>query len=132
MASQTITGQDLQYTQDNQHCYAYSGPHAATAGGHTTALRFTSQTGYLMAKITFGNTSASGDHVEFEIKLNGEIVMAAIADAIGESFPLNDLHMLIPPNTLVEITAINASGGADRTVFVSLSGRVYEHLPVRN
>ena len=123
-ASVASTGKGIRYI--GQHAYAYSGSHPATAAGHTAMLDFTSQSGYLIAKIAFGNTSVSGDHIEFEIKLNGVIVMAAIADAIGESFPLNDLRILIPPNTHVEITTINASGGADRAVFVSLSGRVYD------
>jgi len=122
-ASIASTGLSIRYI--GNHAYAYSGSHQATAAGHTTMLDFTSQSGYLIAKIAFGNTSVSSDHIEFEINLNGETVMAAIADAIGESFPLNDFRMLIPPNTHVEITTINASGGGDRTVFVSLSGRVY-------
>ena len=87
-ASIASTGKGIRYI--GGHCFAYSGSHPATAAGHTAMLDFTSQSGYIIAKIAFGNTSASADHIEFEIKLNGEVVMAAIADAIGESFPLND------------------------------------------
>ena len=117
------TGTSLNYI--GNHAYAYSGVHAATAGGHTTMLEFSTGSSYLIGKFTFGNTSASSDHIEFEISVNSEVVMACIGDAIGESFPLKSFQLLLPAYSTIKVTTINASGGADRNVFASISGRVY-------
>ena len=117
------TGTNLNYI--GNHAYAYSGAHSATAGGHTTMLEFSTQASYVMGNFTFGNTSASTDHIEFEISVNNEVVMACIGDAIGESFPLNSFQLVIPSYSTLKVTAINASGGADRTVFAAISGRIY-------
>ena len=117
------TGQGLNYIGD--HAYAYSGSHSATAAGHTTMLEFSTGASYVMGNFTFGNTSASTDHIEFEISVDDQIVMACIGDAIGESFPLNSFKLLLPAYSTIKVTTINASGGADRTVFASISGRVY-------
>jgi len=117
------TGSSLNYI--GNHAYAYSGAHSATAGGPTTMLEFTTGNEYIIGEFTFGNTSASTDHVEFEISVNNQIVMAAIGDAIGESFPLNSFQLVIPSYSTIKVTAINASGGADRTVFAAISGRIY-------
>ena len=117
------TGKGLNYL--GNHAYANSGIHAATAGGHTTMLEFETGAQYIIAEFCFGNTSASSDHIEFEISLNSEVIMACIGDAIGESFPLNSFQLLLPAYSKVKVTTINASGGADRSVFASISGRVY-------
>ena len=118
------TGTGLNYIGD--HAYAYSGTHAATAAGHTTMLEFVTGESYIVANFTFGNTSVSGDHIEFEIQVNSEVIMACIGDAIGESFPLNSFQLLLPSYSKITITTVNASGGADRSVFASISGRVYD------
>ncbi len=117
------TGTGLSYIGD--HAYANSGIHAATAAGHTTMLEFDIGPQYIIGEFCFGNTSASGDHIEFEISINSEVIMACIGDAIGESFPLNSFQLLLPAYSRVKVTTINASGGADRSVFASISGRVY-------
>ena len=122
----TFLGPNKGLSIAGDHAYAYSGSHAATAAGHTTMLEFVTGESYIVANFTFGNTSASGDHIEFEIQINGKVVMACIGDAIGESFPLNSFQLILPSYSKVTVTTVNASGGADRNVFASISGRVYD------
>jgi len=117
------TGKGLTYL--GNHAYANSGSHFATAGGHTTMLEFVTGSEYIVAEIVYGNTTTSADHIEFEIQLNDQVIMAAIGDAIDGGYPLNSFQILVPSYTKCEITTINASGGADRIVFASISGRVY-------
>jgi len=117
-------GASLNYI--GNHAFANSGIHLATAGSHTTMLEFTTGSEYIVAEIVFGNTTTSADHIEFEIQLNDQVMMAAIGDSIDGGYPLNSFQILIPSFTKCEITTINASGGADREVFVSISGRVYQ------
>ena len=121
----TFTGPQQGITYTGDHAYAYSGLHSATAGGHTTMLEFKTGKQYIVSEFTFGNTSASADHIEFEIQINDQVVMAGIGDAIGESFPLNSFELLLPAHSMIKVTTINASGGADRSVFASISGKVY-------
>jgi len=116
-------GKGLNYI--GNHAFAYSGEHSATAGGFTTMLNFTTGNGYVVANVTFGNTSSAADHIEFEIIVNGKTIMAAAGDVIGEGYPLNPFEILIPPYAKIEVKTINASGGADRTVFAAITGRVY-------
>jgi len=129
MASQTITGQDLQYTQDNLHAYALSGAKtdAGTNGPNTTLLDFITGSGYIKGKIDFSNDSSGGADVYFRITFNGE---QAINLKEG-SASLNPMRfdILIPPHTHV-VVLWGAASSFSGNCF--LSAKVYEYLPVRN
>jgi len=134
MASQTITGQDLQYTQDNKHCYAYSGEvNTDNENVEVTALQFTSGSGYILASFQFHNNQTTGDDIKFTLYLNSIVVFGITMQYSGTDKLENPpTSIIIPPFTDVLATVANATQAAARETLITLTGRVYEYLPVRN
>jgi len=137
MASQTITGPDLQYTQDNQRCYAYSGE-VVLNNSTETLLEFLSPSGYLdcVFNCTFslGNAVANkmiGYHIYFNdiIVLTNYVYFSTVGGGVTDLD--NNWPIIIPPFTRVKIQA-QTQLAANLPTWGSLTGRVYESLPVRN
>jgi len=135
MASQTIVGPDLQYTQDNLRCYAYSGIFTigSSSAADNTALNFTSGTGYISAKLQITLGDNGGSNAYMDIKLNGIAIVQNKWDDSGSSAVTLDSPILfiIPPFTDVEILIGSANAGTI-PMGATLTGRVHEYLPVRN
>jgi len=128
MASQTITGLGLQFTQDNKRCYAYSGEVENAAGGSSTMstlLEFQTGSGFIHGNFLWGIKHAgAGDSYTF-IKFNDQVVIET-----GGAVPFNPVIMVIPPFT--KVTMLWGIDGATKNCTGILTGRVYEYLPVRN
>jgi len=137
MASQTITGPDLQYTQDNKRCYAYSGLYPATSTDGRVVLDFTTGSGYIDAIIQI-NAAVDDDSglyaFSFSIIKFNEIGIAVLAtsDSNMDGPSIVNQSIIIPPFTRFSATLDNEGTGADQYCSIILTGRVYEHLPVRN
>jgi len=131
MASQTITGRELQYTQDNKHSFAYSGA-IGIVQSDTTMLEFSnSSSNYIYAIFRF-NSQTTDDDLRFTIEINGEIVQGyTIGSSPNHSFQ-EDLKIIIPPGSALKCFGYNESSNTSRTAYASMTGRVYGHLPVRN
>jgi len=131
MASQTITGPDLQYTQDNLHCYAYSGvvEDASSATAATTVLDFTSGSGYILARIDLVSDAKSASDRFLDISLNDVSVINGAWDNDPAKSLSPIVEMIIPPFTHF---LLKWGCSATKNVTISLTGRVYEYLPVRN
>jgi len=132
MASQTIAGLELQYTQDNKRCYAYSGIRASAPDPDDAIfLDFTTGSGFIVADLQCFNhaTNGAGNNLQYQIFLNGIMIIAQTN--FDQNNPYNRLRMVIPPSTRFVVKVDNLSGSAD-TASVSLTGKVYEYLPVRN
>jgi len=133
MASQTIVGPDLQYTQDNKHAFAYSGVIGVT-DSETTLLGSTmTGSGYISAKLQISYMSATENNIEYLIYFN-DIVVQGYTVKGGGNYTEADvpLWLIIPPFTELKVTGVNKSASTARDHAVSLTGRVYEYLPVRN
>ena len=132
MASQTITGPDLQYTQDNQHAFAYSGSTDTILNTDTQALLFTTGSGYLVGHYNFNSDSATGNDLAFKIFFN-DIQVVGIYDRASQQQPPFPKPLIIPPFTKVEFTVKNIdSTSVTIPCFAAFTGRVHEYLPVRN
>jgi len=136
MASQTITGPDLQFTQDNKHCYGYSGQVNPSSGSVKTLFDFDSISGYMLVtfQFTFDKTSiGTGESFGYTVKING-ITVARLETESSTALPSQpfDLNLLFPPLSAVLITADTDDSGGAFFCSGSITGRVYEHLPVRN
>jgi len=138
MASQTITGDTLQFTQDNKHCYAYSGE-IIVANSTVDCLEFKSAiSGYIMADFIQSLDASAidqGQLIGFTIELNGVVVCKFEEHArslTGEEFiGLQRYGFLIPPYTTV-VTKAYTDDSSNNPFFHTITGRVYETLPVRN
>jgi|TARA_Y100000034_G_C6713745_1_gene315406 hypothetical protein len=130
MASQTITGPELQYTQDNKHCFAYSGA-IGVSNSETDLLNFHSKSAYIVATFQFGPDEYDTDDYRFRVRFNGIIVLAYLVPRSDYQIN-NPLNLIIPPNTEVRATAENLDADDANRITTTITGRVYEYLPVRN
>jgi len=135
MASQTITGADLQYTQNNEHCYAFSGGVDLVQDTLTTIFDFTSGSGFIVGKLQSGrNVKTSAEHEHF-VYLNDILIWYSKMDnatSVSNQAPNSQpLILIIPPLTKVTIK-MKSLDGATTNQTIIFTGRVYEHLPVRN
>jgi len=115
------TGSSLNYVGD--HCYANSGG-VDVDNSITTMLEFTTENIYAMVDMTVGNSSGSGDDMEFEVLINSEKILSFGVSA-SNAFPPNSPTLLIPPYSKVTITGLNLTSSSARQCFVTLAGRVY-------
>jgi len=132
MASQTITGPELQYTQDNRRCFAYSGL-ISVDNNETILINSKNGSQYIVARIQYGFAVNTGDTYLYKIYLNDFCVQSIMQgredfDRMHEGY----LEIIIPPYAIIKCTADNVADTTSNLQIVSLTGRVYEHLPVRN
>jgi len=138
MASQTIIGPDLQFTQDNLRCFAYTGPISAHADAQTV-LDFTTG-GYTVAAIFYFNgptlLSAAGSGIDATIAsiTFDDIIIAQMKVQTQNNYFLGqgEVRFIIPPGTAVKVQVESTDTNADRYSTGLLTGRVYDNLPVRN
>jgi len=134
MASQTITGPDLQYTQDNLRCFAYSG-NIVVQSAALPLLEFTSGSGFIVGQIGIFTPLSSSNNAEIAVSLNDiniivfEVLNTTQGDYLNGFAPMD---VIIPPFTKFKLTAVNVTSSAEMTWYGTLTGRVYEYLPVRN
>ena len=135
MASQTIAGHELQYTQDNLHAFAYSGL-IEVAGSEITLLEFHTNSEYLKGTVQFQQGEYNNDRYEYRIYFNDIQISTNIlfgpGDTNGEHVGYYPLFLIIPPDIRVKMTAQNIENTNQNTQVANFTGRVYEMLPVRN
>jgi len=124
MASQTITGPEIQFSQDNLFCYSFSGA-VSVSGEETDLLSFQNGSGFIKAEIQFASRLYVND-----IQVAGTRYLAAYpAKRHGFDRPL---YFFIPPHAEIRVAQQRLSGSGTSDWYCTLVGRVYEHLPVRN
>ena len=129
----SFTGASLALEYILDHCYAYSGVITYT-DTTVNALSFTSGSGYILATLGVNTLDYDGDDLGVTVVLNSITVIRQRYVTLGgiehtTNFPWT---ILIPPFTLVEIGLTNLTDNTSHTANVTLTGRVYEYLPVRN
>ena len=127
----TFTGDNkgLSYTSDR--VYAYSGWKAVATGSDTLLLDFVTESLLTDCKLYWGfdyDLLENGKYFGIEIKLNGVVVMRPRAEqrisGSGHGTELVDeLRMIIPPNTRCVVNAQTDDGGTEAGCV--MVGRVY-------
>ena len=138
MASQTITGPDLQYTQDNKRCFAFSGTINVQAGT-VSGLDFATGSGYILGSFYYQLDSSNltaGQEVGDSVSINGvQVAIAKGGEPSGSGLNTRstpyDLTLIIPPFSAVTVSLISTDSDAI-PMGITFTGRVYEYLPVRN
>ena len=128
MSGQTVTGLGLQFTDDNKHCWGYSGLTAAGAVQDTdyTLLEFTTNSEYILAQINFyyGDGAIFNDF-RYKVKFNSVEIISYEVKSGQEPAQNNEAKpLIIPPHTIVQLTAANTEGGFSRNQMVTLVGEV--------
>ena len=108
------------------HAYAYSGV-IGVDNNETTLLEFTTASqSYIVGVLQFQyNLPNESDDFFYQIYFDGTIVdgiSATSSSDIDYSIPRK---LLVPPNTLLKVTAENKEGASTRDQIVHFVGRVY-------
>lgn len=114
MSGDTVISNALQFTNDNEFAYAYSGliTDAASSAANTRLLLIKTQSEYLNAKLTITSDEASTAALFIEGFFNNVKVLRIVADSNSVNNPLiTPYYLLIPPFTEFELKA-----GANSTV----------------
>ena len=120
----TGTGTSLNYI--GNHAYAYSGL-IGIDDGAPVMLEFTTGNSYLTATFDYGNSTTSGDDIQFKINLNGETIM--VTHTRG---PVNSSNaglqpvLIIPPFSTIQVTGTNFCSSTERICVDAITGRVYQ------
>jgi hypothetical protein len=133
MSSQIITGETLQFTDDNKHAYAYSGLHTS----NTTAfevLNFFSGEGYIVGEIQLN--SATDDDFPTAVNVNtANILFNGISIALLRAGtttaadtpytnPSISQKIIIPPRTTVSVIVDSNGTETDRYISIVFTGKV--------
>jgi len=130
MASQTITGDALQFTQDNKHCFGYSGL-IGVDDNETVLLKLITNSETVLGEFNFNKDTSDGDDMRYRVLIDDIEVQGWQHDYSARGFR-NIAKIIIPPFSTVKATATNQTGDTSRNVLCSFTGRVYEMLAVRN
>jgi len=115
------TGSGLNYIGD--HAYAYSGL-VATSATPTNCLEFTTGNSYLVATFQPFYLGDSTNNIRWDVIFDSQIVAGSEVSSSRDSSPYEEINLIIPPYTHVEISMDNLSGGTE-DAGATLTGRVY-------
>ena len=117
------TGQSLNYIGD--HAYLYTG-FTSVNNVETIIARFS--TGNLYIVGTFQpqmDRSGGSDNYRFRVKINNEIVISCQTTSAQDYTPYEEIEILIPSNSVIEITAENVTDTDANDIGSIIIGRVY-------
>lgn len=122
------TGLTVGYAKD--FSYAYSGGVVATnSTTPITMLKFTSGAQILKVFFQYFDNTDSSVRRWQQLELNGEVVLANSYDGTPENGGHGIYYnAIIPPFTEVEFGCNMVSASGDRTMYVTMTGRVYEDV----
>jgi len=115
----------LNFTPDNKHCYAYSGPTLVGDGGpsgETTVIEFTTTSYYAVGDISIFVISDTTDDLEFLVKLNDNKVMEMNTTSFKDYAPYQPIPLIIPPFTKVTLSGFNSASGS-KNVMMNFTGK---------
>ena len=121
-ASIASTGTGIRYV--GQHCYAYSGA-VSVSDSEVDLLSFNNESGYIIAVFQPSLNFVGGTDTLFNIYLNELIVLAAHLKSTSDYTPLQEMEVIIPPNTKFRATGENVTDAGTVSVMGVLTGRVY-------
>jgi len=123
----TGVGKGLNYVGSSSgFSYAYSGLVGIDDSG-VLMLDFQTGVSFVNATVTYGNSTTSGDDIQFLVKINGETVMAThTRGPVNSSNAGLQPAVILPPHSRIEVTGTNFSSSTPRLCIVSIIGRVYE------
>jgi len=122
MSGQTVTGETLQFTDDNKYAYAYSGK-IAVNDTETTLLEFETNSSYIVANIQLEYFDAASDNMKYLVKINNVEVCVGIITGRTENW-YNDLQIILPPNARILVTGINNNATGTRSIGATLTGKI--------
>ena len=127
-ASIASTGKGIRYV--GNWAYALSGQ-LDDITSYTTGLAFTTGSGIIRGMFQFDSMTrtsniADGDTTVFKISLNHQVVSITKLEGAQEDMPPTvQVHLILPPFTVVEVQYRGSTNSADYPTFLRFTGRVY-------
>lgn len=122
-ASVAAPGLGVRYISD--WAYAFSGL-VGVDDNETALLEFTSGSGLIVGNIQCNLVADTADDQKYTIYINDIAIMGYITLGAQQSTDSNNvMQILIPPQSLFKVTAINATDSSTNNNAASLVGRVY-------
>ena len=126
MSGETVTSRNaLQFTNDNKNAYAFSGE-VDIDNATTTMLEFQTNSEYLISKLQIMNGTTSNEDFKYLVFFNNVIVAQwhCLQVTDKEINMPNIYNFIIPPFTLVKVTAQNTSSATTRNHSATLTAKV--------
>jgi len=121
----TFTGGNKGLSILDEYAYAYSGI-VSVNNSETTLLEFTTPNQVIKGYFQNGMPIDQSDNMLHKLYLNGVLVFGYTSPSASEtSTPWGMYQALIPPNTLVKLTATNTGSSSGRDITADFVGRVY-------
>jgi len=129
-----VTSPKFIFTEDGQHCYAYSGKFASSTTSQTM-INAASKDAYIIARFqcngAIGDLNSgvvgSGAVTTFTIKFNEVIIARLKTETATEDMPSTiENELIIPPYTTVTVDAISGAGDSNLTPSVNIIGKVFD------
>ena len=123
-ANPSGTGTILNYI--GKHAYAYSG-NVSVDGNHTTMVKMSTQNSYVVGTLQVGSSESGNDDIELILLLNNEnIIVQSFSNTFSTSIQgYNEIEVLIPPFSTIELTLKVAGGNPPTICQAMFQGRVY-------
>jgi hypothetical protein len=125
MSGTTVISNALQFTNDNKHAYAFSGI-VDVNNSETQLLLLNTQSEYLLSKLTVLQGTTSNEDFLYKVFFN-DIAVAQWhclqVTTINTNMP-NVYDFVIPPFTVVKVTAQNTSSATNRDHSATLTAKV--------
>tara|TARA_Y100001973_G_scaffold4106_1_gene5998 strand:- start:98 stop:505 length:408 start_codon:yes stop_codon:yes gene_type:complete len=125
MSGSTVTSNALQFTNDNKNAYAYSGI-IEVDNTETQLLLLNTQSEYLMAQLQILQGTDSNENFIYKVFFNDIIIAqwhCLQVTTLDINMP-NSYELIIPPFTIVKVTALNRSSASLRDHSATLTAKV--------
>ena len=125
MSGSTVISNALQFTNDNKHAYAFSGI-VDVNNTETQLLLLNTQSEYLLTELQVLQGTTSNEDFLYKVFFNNVIVAQwhCLQVTDKEINMPNIYNFIIPPFTLVKVTAQNTSSATARNHSATLTAKV--------
>ena len=125
MSGRTVISNALQFTNDNKHAYAFSGI-VDVNNTETQLLLLNTQSEYLLTELQVLQGTTSNEDFLYKVFFNNVIVAQwhCLQVTDKEINMPNIYNFIIPPFTLVKVTAQNTSSATTRNHSATLTAKV--------
>lgn len=123
--SLTFTGTSKAFSFLDDRLFAYSGA-VAIDNNETAVIESQTGKGYTIAQFTpvYFDTSSSDD-VAYKVYFNNVQVYGTVVNGATSETPFTSTHLVIPPLTLVKVSAYNRTDTSTLNLGAIITGRIY-------
>ena len=125
MSGDTVTGQALQFTNDNKHAYGYSGV-IDIENTSATYLLLDTNSEYIVGHFQCYNATISAEQIEWDIFFNNILIIRFKSEGRATAFRGQgiDNDIIIPPFTQVKVVGTNTGASSTVNGLVVFAGKV--------